>query len=78
MESKGIVIKRDSFFSTSQGLSVTGSTKGYAFLTDPPKLVVQSLDTYWSDDKRSFTAFRHIDGNWYLILITKTSRFRLL
>ena len=54
------------FHASTQGLSVTGSGKGYAWLTKPPQLVVENLDTYWSKDGRSFTAFRHIEGNWYL------------
>lgn len=51
---------------STQGLSVTGSSKGYAFLKDPPAILVEDLDNYWSADRRSFTAYRHIDGNWYL------------
>jgi hypothetical protein len=56
------------FHASAQGLSVTGSGKGYAYLTKPPPLVVDSLDNYWSKDGKSFTAFRHIEGNWYLYL----------
>lgn len=51
---------------SAQGLAVTGSSKGYAYAKSPPKLIVDSLETYWSKDGRSFTAFRHIEGNWYL------------
>ena len=54
------------FHASTQGLSVTGSSKGFAYLKEPPKLVVEKLDNYWSKDGRSFTAFRHIEGNWYL------------
>jgi hypothetical protein len=54
------------FHASAQGLSVTGSGKGYAYLTKPPPLIVESLDNYWSKDGKSFTAFRHIEGNWYL------------
>lgn len=57
-----------SLYASTRGLSVTGSTKGYAYLVKPPKLLVVDLDSYWSTDGRSFTAFRHIDGNWYLFL----------
>jgi hypothetical protein len=54
------------FHASTQGLSVTGSSKGFAYLLKPPKLIVDSLDGYRSKDGRSFTAFRHIEGNWYL------------
>ena len=54
------------FHVSTQGLSVTGSGKGFAYLKESPPLVVDSLDTYWSKDGRSFTAFRHLEGNWYL------------
>jgi hypothetical protein len=52
--------------SSTQGLAVSGSGKGYAYLRKPPEMQVQDLDKYWSKDGRSFTAFRHIEGNWYL------------
>ncbi|CAN5684851.1 hypothetical protein BH24ACI3_BH24ACI3_00520 [soil metagenome] len=55
-----------SFYASSKGLSVSGSSKGYAYLEKPPVLLVDDLDSYWSEDSRSFTAYRHIDGNWYL------------
>jgi hypothetical protein len=51
------------FHASTQGLSVTGSGKSYAWLTKPLQLAVDNLDTYWSKDGRSFTAFRHIEGN---------------
>ena len=51
---------------STRGLSVTGSTKGYAYLAKPPQTLVEDLDSYWSEDRRSFTAYRKIDGNWYL------------
>ena len=54
------------FHSSAQGLAVSGSGKGYAFAVIRPALVVDNLDNYWSKDSRSFTAFRHIEGNWYL------------
>ena len=56
------------FHASTYGLSVTGSGKGYAYLKERPKLVVDNLDTYWSQDGRSFTTFRHLEGNWYLYL----------
>ena len=54
------------FLRSTRGLSVSGSSKGLAYLLKPPALVVNSLDDYRSQDRRSFTAFRHIEGNWYL------------
>ena len=58
--------KMITFYASTQGLSISGSTKGYAYLVTPPKTLVDNLDNYWSSDNRSFTAFRHIEGNWYL------------
>jgi len=54
------------FVSSTKGLSVTGSSKGYAYLRKSPKTLVDNLDNYWSEDRKSFTAYRHIEGNWYL------------
>ena len=54
------------FLSSTRGLSVSGSAKGYAYLAQRPNLVVTNLDAYWSADGRSFTAYRHIKGSWYL------------
>src|SRR5688572_8154974 len=58
--------ERFTFLAGTRGLSVTGSAKGYAYLAEKPRLVVTNLDTYWSADGRSFTAYRHIKGRWYL------------
>jgi hypothetical protein len=54
------------FIRSTQGLSISGSSKGFAYLEKRPELLVDSLDDYRSKDGRSFTAFRHIEGNWYL------------
>ena len=54
------------FHASTQGLSVTGSSKGYAYILEEPTILTDSLDEYQSKDGRSFTAFRHIEGNWYL------------
>jgi hypothetical protein len=57
------------FYASTKGLSVTGSTKGYAYLKKVPEnseKLVNSLDDYWSPDGKSFTAYRRIEGNWYL------------
>ena len=58
--------ERFSFIASASGLSIGGSGKGYAYLEDQPELVVASLDNYRSPTGRSFTAYRHIKGNWYL------------
>lgn len=58
--------ERFTFLASTRGLSVTGSAKGYAFLAENPTLIVTNLDTHWSADGRSFTAYRHIKGSWYL------------
>jgi hypothetical protein len=54
------------FPASTKGLSVTGSSKGYAYLEKTPKTLIDNLDNYWSEDKKSFTAYRRIEGNWYL------------
>ena len=54
------------FHASTQGLAVTGSGKGYAYTKNKPELLVDDLDKYWSKDGRSFTAFKPIEGNWYL------------
>lgn len=57
------------FIVSTKGLAVTGSSKGFVYATDlkaSSMNVVEDLDSYWSDDKRSFTALRHIEGSWYL------------
>lgn len=56
------------FLASTSGIGVSGSAKGYAYLSRRPDLVVPSLDGYQSPDGGSFTAYRHIKGNWYLYL----------
>ncbi len=58
--------ERFMFTASTFGLSVSGSAKGYAYMTETPEVVVPNLDTHRSADGRSFTAYRHIKGNWYL------------
>jgi len=58
--------ERFTFLASAQGLSVSGSAKGYAYLEDKPDLVVTNLEAYCPADGRSFTAYQHIKGNWYL------------
>lgn len=54
------------FIASTQGLSIGGSAKGYAYQVAQPELVVEDIDRYRSEDGRSFTAFQLIEGNWYL------------
>lgn len=58
------------FIASSRGLAIGGSSKGYAFYKSRPALVVNNLDEYLKnlDKSRTFPAFRHIEGNWYLFL----------
>lgn len=56
------------FIASTQGLGVSGSAKGFTYLEKPPSLLVDSLDGYRSKDGKSFTAFRHLEGKWYLYL----------
>lgn len=56
------------FHASTQGLSVTGSSKGYVYTTNKPEKVVDNLDNYKSEDGKSFRAFRQIEDNWYLYL----------
>jgi hypothetical protein len=55
------------FISSTYGLMVGGSWKGYVHLQKPPGRSVMDLDAYQPPEV-SFTAYRHIKGNWYLVL----------
>jgi hypothetical protein len=54
------------FIFSTRGLAVSGSVKGYVYTVKRPSLVVDNLNTYRSEDGKSFTAYRYIEGNWYL------------
>ena len=54
------------FIASTQGLSISGSAKGYAYAVERPDLVVEDIDHYRSADGRSFTAYQLIEGNWYV------------
>jgi hypothetical protein len=58
--------ERFTLVASARGLSVSGSGKGYVYTVEKPSSIVTNLDTYWPADGRSFTAYRHIKGNWYL------------
>jgi hypothetical protein len=57
------------FVSSSQGLSVSGSSKSYVWSKETPKILVEcDLDTYNKEHKPpKSTIYRHIEGNWYLV-----------
>jgi hypothetical protein len=48
------------------GLAVSGSAKGYAYADKPPGELVRSLDDYQSDQGGPVEVFRHVEGKWYL------------
>jgi hypothetical protein len=41
-------------------------TKGFAYRTSPPPIIVQTLDGIHADPGKELVAYRHIRGNWYL------------
>lgn len=54
------------FVDSVQGLAVSGSAKGYAFLVNKPETVADNLNTYSHPNFDSYTVYRNIEGNWYL------------
>ncbi len=68
--SYGFIALRDpecfSFPVSAAGLGVSGSAKGIAYVEEEPALVVERLDDYWPVEEQSFTAYQHIDDNWYV------------
>lgn len=50
-------------FANNRGLLTGGSSKGYAYLSEPPRRTFDSLDH--SDDHEGID-FRPLKGNWYL------------
>ena len=54
------------FVDSVQGLAVSGSSKGFAFLKNKPEILVDNLDSYSHTTLDSYTAFRNIESNWYL------------
>jgi hypothetical protein len=70
-----------SFVVTSRGLSVSGSSKGYAWLPSRPERLAANLDTYVRDmlakkeaartkedgmAASGYTVYRPLEGQWYL------------
>lgn len=56
------------FIASSCGMVTGGSSKGYYFSQNQPSPIVDDLDAYRPEDSRTYAAFRHLEGNWYLIL----------
>jgi hypothetical protein len=54
------------FISSAQGLSVSGSSKSYVWLKEPPSGLVDHIDSYRTQPGASYPVYRHITGNWYL------------
>ena len=55
------------FIASATGMVTGGSSKGYRFSPEQPSPVVDALDTYLPGHKRTYAAFRHIEGDWHLI-----------
>lgn len=53
---------------STQGLSVSGSAKGYLWSLTPPEPLFSELDSSLASPSRHFFGYRHIEGNWYLYL----------
>lgn len=50
---------------SNSGLTVSGSSKGYCYSTDPPGEIVDDTD---ANPPYEGIVFRHIDGHWYIFL----------
>jgi hypothetical protein len=53
------------YFMTGSAIS-SDTDKGYAYLVTPPPHPLTNLDDCQPDEKNGITAYRHIQGNWYL------------
>jgi hypothetical protein len=51
---------------SSSGIVTDGSSTGYHYIEGEPRNVVKNLDDYDPGHLRSFTAVRHLQGNWHL------------
>ena len=55
------------FYYWLTGSAISSDTdKGYAYLVIPPAPLLTDLDHCQPDEKRGVTAYRHVQGNWYL------------
>lgn len=51
---------------STEGLAVSGATKGYAYSAKPLTPLVDRTDGYHGGDGSGFLVFRHIQGPWYV------------
>ncbi len=54
------------FIRSARGLAISGSAKGFAWMAERPKLIVEDTDRYRPSEPHSFVAYRPIEGNWYV------------
>ncbi len=57
------------FIASANGLATGGSSKSYYFHKggSAPSPLVADLDSYRPGHDRTYAAYRHIEGNWYLV-----------
>ncbi len=60
-------------FANNQGIVPSGSSKGYAYLSEPPEKAISSLDEYSHRSLKDVgingrIAYRPIKENWYLFI----------
>lgn len=58
------------FLRSCVGLSVSGSTKGIAYFTQPPATACEGSSYRPGDVAFEDTCYRHLSGKWYLFLWT--------
>ena len=67
---RGFVASHDpenfKFISSTAGIGVSGSIKGYCYRESIPDRILPDLSGYDAAKYRPFTAYRHIKGKWYL------------
>lgn len=68
IEAYDLTRKNFSLIVSTQGLSVSGSAKGYLWSISPPEPLFLELDSSLASPSRHFFGYRHIEGNWYLYL----------
>ncbi len=56
------------FVVIGQAMAAGGSGKGYAYLTEPPKITHTVLDGFVFQDADAHFAYRPIKDNWYLFV----------
>ena len=54
------------FIASASGMATGGSSKGYYYSEVSPSPLVEDLDSYRPGHNRSYAAFHHLEGNWYL------------